>query len=61
MDFTSEVCVGLILFLGNFFDCFSVGMAHCPGGFSLFVSDGGSDIFWVCKTLSGIPLGPLFG
>ena len=32
-----------------------------PGGDSLLVSDGGSDIFWVCKTLSSIPLGTRFG
>ena len=32
-----------------------------PRGDSLLVSDGGSDIFWVCETLSSIPLGTLFG
>ena len=32
-----------------------------PRGDSLLVSDGGSDIFWVCKTLSSIPLGTRFG
>ena len=32
-----------------------------PRGGLLLVSDGGSDIFWVCKTLSSIPLGTRFG
>ena len=32
-----------------------------PGGDSLLASDGGSDIFWVCKMLSSIPLGTRFG
>ena len=31
------------------------------GGDSLLVSDGGSDIFWVCKTWSSIALGTRFG
>ena len=41
----------------------SSATSAAPRGDSLLVSDGGrgSDIFWVCKILSSIPLGILFG
>ena len=31
-----------------------------PKGHSLLAGDEGSDTFWVCETLSGIPLSTLF-
>ena len=42
---------------GPFFGRFSLN----PRQDSLLVSDGGSDIVWICKTLSSIPLDTLFG
>ena len=35
-------------------------LAQGQGGSDIFVTRG-ADIFWVCKTLLGIPLGTLFG